>query len=216
MALAGDSDIIVSSKDFRVYIYRYDIAPTPGAPECIDYQFYSWSWVGLILQLLSHRFSIVLFCCKFSSVCLKHLATLYLSIKNQLFLLNYRHPNALCLEFTACIYGIRCRVCVANLNVSALTRHTFFIVTFYLLTVFSLFDNFAVGHCCCFYVVNLFIIGHISKPCRQHHCQPVCLSFCWTFIDPVEKCNINAALTWLLTTSFSVFHHTIATLFCSC
>ena len=39
MALAGDGDIIVSSKDFRVYIYRYDIAPTPGAPECINYQF---------------------------------------------------------------------------------------------------------------------------------------------------------------------------------
>jgi len=38
MALAGDGDIIVSSKDFRIYIYRYDITPAPGAPECVDYQ----------------------------------------------------------------------------------------------------------------------------------------------------------------------------------
>jgi len=39
MALAGDGDIIVSSKDFRVYIYRYDIAHTAAAAECNDFQF---------------------------------------------------------------------------------------------------------------------------------------------------------------------------------
>lgn len=39
MALAGDGDIIVSSKDFRVYIYRYDVTPTPGASEGLNFQF---------------------------------------------------------------------------------------------------------------------------------------------------------------------------------
>lgn len=149
--------MVISLCPVRIFVSTYIVTTSRQTPElqsALSTSFYSWVWP--FLQFFSTYFSVI--CCRH----FYHIFTSLFQIPRHFVTQN---PLAFIeLETFSCpllqIYWLHlCAVFeLLYFNVSALIRHVF-TVTFYLLTMFSLFDNFAVGHCCCFYVVYLFIIG---------------------------------------------------------